>query len=107
MEVRDLIITFRLLVGSLDEERQIQGHRKSHLALVVQGRGLVDKRYLVIVLPLDLLTNQLAESHICDNQISSQVHRFFLLRPKICGSSGPLGLTTGNFEAVQIGFWSI
>ena len=33
----------------------------------MKGRELVAKRYLVIVLPFDLLTNQLAESgHICE-----------------------------------------
>ena len=33
-----------------------QGDRKSHLDLVMKGRGLVAKRYLVIVPLLDLLT---------------------------------------------------
>ena len=51
-----------VLVGSLDEGDHNQGDRKSHLDLVMKGRRLVAKRYLVIVLPLDLLTNQLAES---------------------------------------------
>ena len=47
-----------------------------HPQILNKGRGLVARRYLVIVFPFDLLTNQLAESPVTF-VISSQVHRNF------------------------------
>ena len=72
----------------------------------MKGKGLVAKRYLVIVFPFDLLTNQLAESPVTF-VISSLKCTEILTLAEDLWMFWTLGIDHNNFEAVQIGFWSI